>query len=208
MVAIGIIFLFLISPANMKGSKLKNMKTLNSPYAVLSLFCIMCSACSSHDHAMAENSYQDTSVAAAPAVAASAAAPKDSAVPVSGPAMPMIDSTVIPTTAVRTFTKVDDRTYKVEVMIRHNNASGPFKKLLEKIPEGYTVTGDSVDEDVTVTKNPGELKFLWMHNERSDFSVGYTLSIPKHKKLIRDYEGSFAWIEQDHKAIVSVSCSN
>ncbi len=113
------------------------------------------------------------------------------------------DSLKKPATAIRKFTKVDARTYLVEVTISDVTEPKSFKKLLEKLPEGYTVNVDST-ANPGIHFKPGELKYVWVNNYERNFSVTYTLKIPKHKKLIRDYEGYFAYIDNYKKVSVNV----
>ncbi|MCW3082893.1 MAG: hypothetical protein JWP12_259 [Bacteroidetes bacterium] len=157
------------------------------------LFCISLYLCSCAHSAPASAATHSTDTAAkAPAVQNSIQTVKD--------------SIKKPATAIRKFTQVDARTYTVEVIIRDVTEPKSFKKLLEKLPDGYTVSSESLNDPAARFK-PGELKYVWVANYERDFSVTYTLKIPKHKKLIRDYEGYFAYIDNNAKVSVNVQSS-
>ncbi|MCW3104467.1 MAG: hypothetical protein JWO09_2907 [Bacteroidetes bacterium] len=109
----------------------------------------------------------------------------------------------VSTTAVRKFTEIDARTYKVEVIISKVSEPKSFRKLVENLPEEYTVSDESL-KDIAAHFKPGELKYVWVDNYQPDFSVTYLLKIPKGKKLVRDYEGYFAYIENDEKVSIPI----
>lgn len=109
----------------------------------------------------------------------------------------------VSTTAVRKFTEIDARTYKVEVIISDITEPKSFKKLQENLPEDYTVSSESLT-DAGAHFKPGELKYVWVDNDKRNFSVTYVLKIPKGKKLIRNYNGYFAYIENNEKVSIPV----
>jgi|GEM_PF-5423036 len=109
----------------------------------------------------------------------------------------------VSTTAVRKFTEIDARTYKVEVIVSKVSEPKSFRKLVESLPEDYTVSDESL-KDNAAHFQPGELKYVWISNYDPDFSVTYLLKIPKGQKLIRNYEGYFAYIENDEKVSIPI----
>ena len=109
----------------------------------------------------------------------------------------------------RKFIKVSEGVYAVEVTINELFNASNFQKLIEKLPGGYQVTlKEELSASTSYKFKEGELIFIWTNNSTTDFSIVYTLKIPKNYKFIPDYEGQFEYVIEGHKVVVQITEPN